>query len=363
MAATLLAALAVLGTAMASAAPAHATDPNNPANDRWYAADQYAQVYGGPAMVSFQGHVITVGRGTDNALWYQVDNEHFITIPNARTIASPTLTVVGSGANAQVILFHTGIDGNYYYTPLVLGSSDPSNWYFRDSWNRVPLLRTGGYQTLQPYSRPAVVGTPDGRIYAAGAYPNGTMALFEQLNGRWSEWFIPGDGITFGGLAIVYDQFNGVTIWHRGTTSPNNLYYIRFDTDSNSFINYYWQQDPGGGRTVDDPAAIIYRLPNGAREMVIAVRGDDGRVWTEVLTPDARYIERDWQPLPPDAAGQNLVTNTDVALSLTGDGHVRVDTALSTSQWLYQAVTGLVYLFAPLAVAYIVMRNASVAPK
>jgi hypothetical protein len=76
------------------------------------------------------GHLLSVWRGlTDTQVWMSIDNGNAFTISGTKTFASPTVVPWGP---VSFLVFHTGVDGNIYYTAVF---SDGSNW---GTWFNVP---------------------------------------------------------------------------------------------------------------------------------------------------------------------------------------------------------------------------------
>ena len=198
------------------------------------------------------GHLISVWRGaTNNQVWMSLDNGKPFTIGGTVTFVSPTVAPFGSDS---FMVFHTGDQGNIYYTQVATNGANDG------TWTAVP----GNFTNL-PVS-----------VAQMGTNSNNLFLVYRGLGNDlrvWGTWY---DGQT--GSWAAADNINGGTAnsapgvaMNNGTNqliitaqgTDNQLWITHQALGASSWSNWF----PPHVATVNTPYSVA--CPNG--NMVVSV--------------------------------------------------------------------------------------------
>ncbi|MFF4903036.1 hypothetical protein [Streptomyces sp. NPDC001068] len=126
------------------------------------------------------GNAVEVWRGADNFnIYIRVNGFAPVALSNAQTHVTPQVIY----ANGNFIIFHTGVEGNVYYTFMELRwPSTGGVVYVTSGWIQVP----NGVRTTDARSVSATT-TPDGMYLAFRSATNNDLygAFFNGVTGQW----------------------------------------------------------------------------------------------------------------------------------------------------------------------------------
>lgn len=233
------------------------------ASTGWFQPDPNATTSDTPAAAYFHNSQVVAIRGTDNALWYDVDNGPMHRIGGS-TLTAPALTEFGG----NLLLFQTGRDGGLWYQGLTNVDASHSTW----SWSGATPIPGPPGTGIRTSLRPAIASSGDQlHIIVVGNNEHIYHSAL-RLDGSWSGWQeIPGGGRTEHGPAASTSPDGYLMVIHAGT---NNVQYVQRGRISTGAWEGSWSPMPYG-RTTSAPA-LTYNPHDG--RMVEAWRDADGDV-------------------------------------------------------------------------------------
>jgi hypothetical protein len=195
------------------------------------------------------GNLLEVWRGaTNNQVWMSFNNEDAFTIGTTETYVSPTVVPWGPGS---FMVFHTGVDGNIYWTVVYDDGGYEGQWY------QVP-----GQTTNMPVSVTQVgPGSNDVYMVYRGVGNDQRIwgTLYNSVAGEWQNTENIGGGLSPSAPSVAWNPYAGtLNVVARGEDSQ--VWMINGFTDNWSS----WYQE--GGNTIDTPH--IVSSPSGRTMMV-----------------------------------------------------------------------------------------------
>jgi hypothetical protein len=198
------------------------------------------------------GHLLTVWRGaTNNQVWMSLDNGKAFTIGGTVTYVSPNVAPWGDDG---FMVFHTGDDGNIWYTPVY---GDGNN---NGTWTAVPGQTTNLTVSVAP------MGQSSNNLYLVYRGSGNDLRVF----GTWYDFSSntwSGAEVISGGLAntapgvSMNNATNQLFVTAQGT--DNQLWMIHETLGASSWPNWV----PMGVYTNGSPYSVA--CPNG--NMVVSL--------------------------------------------------------------------------------------------
>jgi hypothetical protein len=256
------------------------------------------------------GNLLEVWRGaTNNIVWMSLNNGDAFQIGTTETYVSPT--VVGWGEDSFMV-FHTGVDGNIYYT-VVYGDGG-----YEGQWFSVP-----GQATHMPVSV-TQVGAGSNDVYMVYRGVNSDQiwgTFFNSDAGEWQNTENIGGGRSNSAPSVAWngaaEQLNVVV------RALNNEVWMIFGGSGN-WSNWYNE----GGYTIDTPHISV--SPTGEQ------------MFFDYIDPNYNVYFRLYDQWG-DAIGNWLEdttgwqTNYPVALEAYGNAMIAIITGLNGLVWFKQA--------------------------
>jgi hypothetical protein len=276
----LTAALAAIAVSVAFASPAFAAEPGESSSWSLETVNNHNMQVAAQDTLSEarnSGNLLEVWRGaTNNQVWLSFNNGNAYTLGTTATYVSPT--VVPWGPDSFVV-FHTGTDGNIYYTTVYNDGSWDNRWY------SVP------WQTTNMPVSVAQIG--------AGSYD-----LYMVYRGSGSDQRVWGTSFTNAGWGNAVNIAGGSSpsapsvTWNDHVARPyvmargedNQVWMTTALSGTDAAPNWYgWS--PTGGYTIDTPH--MSAVSNGY--MLADYLDGNFHVQTRVYDPYGNAIT-DWQP-------------------------------------------------------------------
>jgi hypothetical protein len=308
----LIAALTALALSVTFAGPAAAAEPGewgswNPETVNEHTLQVASQ--GTLSEARNGGNLFEVWRGaTNNQVWMSYNNGNAVTVGgNTATYVSPTVVPWGTSG---FMVFHTGIDGNIYYTPINGSGSSAGQWYqVPDQTTNMPVSVTQlGAGSNQLYMAYRGVGN-DQRIW--GTHFTGA---------NWDSTTNIAGGDSPSAPSVTYNDVSGqLTVLARG---ENNQVWMT-EGWFNSWNSWY----PEGGYTIDTPHLAVVNNGYMMADYLDANYNVQTRVYDEWGLPVT-----DWQP---ESTGWQ--THYPAQLAAYGEALYMLFTGLDGLVWYKQA--------------------------
>jgi hypothetical protein len=169
-----------------------------------------------PALTYLQGIPVMEIRANDNtdALWFSINQGSWQIVTSGTTKAAPALV----SFQGKVVSVHTGEDGNFYFMPLSNTTSSPASWTFNASWQQIPGSNGGVKTNLR-----ASLVAAGNKLYLLATFADQsirftTATLDGSGNVAWSGVYniVPGNGFTNSSVSAVAAN-NFLTVIQTGT--------------------------------------------------------------------------------------------------------------------------------------------------
>jgi hypothetical protein len=253
------------------------------------------------------GNLLDVWRGADNnQVWLSWNNGPAYTIAgNTATYVSPAVVAWGSSG---FMIFHTGVDGHIYYTPINGEGATTGQWFsVPDQTTNMPVsvtqLGPGSYDLYMVYrgvgndqriwgtrfnsadngwdstenigegdspSAPSVVWNNEpGTLNVVARGEDGEVWLTEGFTNDWSPWYAEGgNAIDTPHIAVT----SGGTMLVDYVGTDYSVYYRVYDMEGNSYVD--WQPDSTGYQSHYPVQLSAYGFA-----IYAILTGLDGLVW------------------------------------------------------------------------------------
>jgi hypothetical protein len=314
-----LAALTALAMSLALAGPAFAAEPGEWGSWGVESANgQQIYVHGTVSEARNNGNLVDVWRGeTNNHVWISINNGNPITLQNpdgsyTETYYSP---VVVPWESARFMIFHTGTDGNIYYTWI-----DPTAGNWAGSWTAIP-----GQSTNMAVSA-AQIGNQGEDIYLVYHSSSDDRIWGTYFDGQtWGSTQNIGGGNSPAAPSVTYNNYH-LYAFARG--EDNQVWMAQsYDIFGQTWTGW----SPQGGYTYISPE-VTTNLNTG--EMVVNYVDENS------YRPSWRIYDSNGNPTgwwSQDTTGYQTVQA--VALSWVAGAIFAILTGLNDAVW-YKQVTG-----------------------
>jgi hypothetical protein len=258
------------------------------------------------------GNLFEVWRGADNnQVWMSYNNGNAVTVGgNTATYVNPTVVPWRDG----FMVFHTGVDGNIYYTPISSTGATTGSWY------QVPN------QTTNMAVSVTQLGVGSGQLYMVYRGANDQRIWGTWFDGsgptNWTSTQNIGGGMSPSAPSVVYNPVSdALFVMARGTDGQNWMAAGWFNT-----MQWYAE----GGATIDSPSIGV--INNG--NMMVDYVDANHTVQYRIYSPDGEAIS----PWLPDVTGYQ--TNHPVHFAAVGNALYALLTGLDNLVYYKQAYYG-----------------------
>jgi len=240
----LVAMLAAFAVSVAFAGEANAAEPGESGswNEEYVGTDPLS-ARGAVSEARNDAELLQVWRGaTNNIVWLSYDNGNPFQLTNPDGTSTATYyspTVVPYGQNSFMV-FHTGTDGNIYYTTV-----DPESGTWNGSWLAVPSQSTNMAVSVTQ------LGAGSTQLYMVYHSSNDDRVWGTLFDGYgWQGAQNIGEGSSPSAPSVTYQPFTGLTVAVRG---EDNQVWM---SGSGSPYNQWSPWAPQGGYTYTSPTVV-----------------------------------------------------------------------------------------------------------